>query len=171
MEPLKTKILPGFIVLLASLPMFFTSCTKEGTDLRDEITGQYNYTLKIYTDIGGDLVYIGDQGDNYDLNGTMQVRKNLGDPGVLDFFDGSDLMFQGVNVLHTGNSIVFDIPDQEAWIGPTKVLIAGYKYWDVNASSYDGAFLYGDKSIEIAFTALIMNVDTGLVMVLTASRY
>jgi hypothetical protein len=50
------------------------------------------------------------------------------------------------------------------------VLIAGYHYWDVEDKSYDGAFLVEDKSIEIAFTARIQNVDTGLVMVLTAYR-
>lgn len=170
MKIFQTNILPGFIFLVASLPLFLNSCTKDETDLRDEITGRYDYTVKIYAVDGDDLIYLGDQGDNYDIDGTMEVVKNPGGLRILDFYDGDDLMFQGVNVMHTGNSIVFDIPDQEAWIGPTKVLIAGYKYWDVNASSYDGAFLYEDDSIEIAFKALIMNADTGLVMILTAFR-
>jgi hypothetical protein len=170
MKTLKTKILPGFFFLVAAFPILVTSCTKETTDLRDEITGQYNYTVKIYAEDGVNLVYIGDQGDNYDITGTMKVTKSQGDPTGLDFFDGSDLMFQGIDVKDTGNAIVFDIPNQEAYIGPTKVLIAGYNYWNVNSSSYDGAFLYEDKSIEVAFTARIMNADTGLVMILTAFR-
>lgn len=156
---------------MAALPFLFASCTDEGIDLRDEITGEYNYTVKIYMDDGNDLVYIGDQADNYDIDGTLRVSKNPDDSGVLDFFDGTDRMFQGENVEDAGNAIVFDIPDQEAWIGPTKVLIAGYPYWDVNSLSYDGAFTYQDKSIEIAFTARIQNADTGLVMILRASRH
>jgi hypothetical protein len=139
-------------------------------DLRDEVVGQYGYLLKVYVDDGNDLVYVGDQNDNYDIEGTMRVVKSREDPGVLDFYDGNVIMFQGMNVMDAGNAIVFDIPDQDAWIGPTKVLIAGYPYWDVESSNYDGAFLYGDKSIEIAFTARIQNVDTGLVMVMTAFR-
>jgi len=170
MKTLKTKILPGFLFLAVALPFIFTSCSKESTDLRDEIVGQYSYTVKIYMDDGSDLVYIGNQADNSDITGTMKVAKNSDDSGVLDFFDGTDLMFQGIDVKDTGNAIVFDIPDQEAYIGPTLVQIAGYKYWDVQSSSYDGAFLYEDNSIEVAFTARIQNVDTGMVMVLTAFR-
>ena len=170
MKTLKTKILPGLLFVLASMPFLFTSCSEEVYDLRDEITGQYNYTLKVYVDDGTDLVYVGDQNDNYDIEGTMRVVKNPGEMGVLDFYDGNVIMFQGFNIKDAGNAIVFDIPDQDGWIGPTKVLIAGYHYWDVEDKSYDGAFLVADKSVEIAFTARIQNVDTGLVMVLTASR-
>jgi hypothetical protein len=170
MKTQKTKSLPGLFFLAAALTFLFASCTDEGIDLRDEITGEYNYTVKIYMDDGTDLVYIGDQADNSDVTGTMKVVKNADDSRVLDFFDGTDLMFQGENVEDAGNAIVFDIPDQEAWIGPTRVLIAGYPYWDVNSSSYHGAFVYEGKSIEIAFTARIQNVDTGLVMILLASR-
>jgi len=171
MKTLKIKILPGIIFLMTALSLIVTSCAKEKIlDLRDEITGQYSYTVKIYAEDGTDLVYIGDQGDNYDITGTMKVIKNSADQSTVDFFDGSDLMFQGTNIKDAGNAIVFDIPDQEAYIGPTKVLIAGYRYWDVNSSSYDGAYLYADKSVEIAFTVRIMNADTGLVMILTAFR-
>lgn len=170
MKTNKPRILNGLLIVLATLPFLFTSCTEDDYDLRDEITGQYSYVLKMYVDDGKDLVYVGDQNDNYDIEGTMRVVKNSGDLGVLDFFDGNILMFQGFNIKDAGNAIVFDIPDQDGWIGPTKVLIAGYHYWDVEDKSYDGAFLVEDKSIEIAFTARIQNVDTGLVMVLTAYR-
>ncbi|MFA5814413.1 MAG: hypothetical protein WC865_02190 [Bacteroidales bacterium] len=170
METLKTKILPGFLFLMAALPFLFTSCTKEETDLRDEITGQYSYTVKIYMEDGADLVYVGDQGNVGDITGTMRVTKNSGDPGVLDFYDGNIVMFHGTNVKDAGNAIVFDIPEQEAWIGPGNVQVVGYNYWDVNSSSYHGAFIYEDDSIEIAFTARIMDVGTGLVMILTAFR-
>jgi hypothetical protein len=170
MKTLKTKILPGFLILAAALPLLLSSCTKDSTDLRDEIVGQYSYTVKIYMDNGSDLVYIGNQADNSDITGTMKVAKNADDSGVLDFFDGTDLMFQGVDIKDTGNAIVFDIPDQEAFIGPTLVMISGYNYWDVESSSYDGAFIYKDTSIEVAFTARIQKVDTGMVMVLTAFR-
>jgi hypothetical protein len=170
MTTIKNKFLPGFLFLMAAFPFLFASCTKEGTDLRDEITGQYSYTLKLYVEDGIDLVYVGDQADHSDITGTMQVSKNSEDPGVVDFFDGSDLMFQGINVKDAGNAIVFDIPEQEAFIGPTLVQIAGYKYWDVDTAKYHGAFLYADNSIEIAFTARIMNVATGMVMILTAFR-
>ncbi|MFA6127638.1 MAG: hypothetical protein WC699_10060 [Bacteroidales bacterium] len=170
MKTLKTKLLPGFLFLLAFLPLLVTSCTEDVPDLRDEIIGQYSYTVEINQQVGNDLVYIGDQGDNYDIKGTMRVTKNTGSLDVLDFYDGNVLMFHGTDVKDAGNAIVFDIPDQEAYIGPTKVLIAGYPYWNVDQSTYDGAFLYEDSSVEIAFTARIQNAETGLVMVLTAFR-
>lgn len=170
MKILTTKSLTGLIFLSALLPLLFTSCTKDSTDLRDEIIGQYSYTVKIYKEVGTDLVYVGDQADNYDITGTMRVTKNTSETGVLDFYDGNVIMFRGANVQDAGNAIVFDIDDQDAWIGPTKVLITGYTYWVVNSFLYDGAFLYGDKSVEVAFKAYIQNADTGLVMILTASR-
>jgi len=170
MKTAKNRVIQGFFILVAALPALLTSCSKDGNDLRDEVTGQYSYTVKIFARNGTDLVYIGDQEDHYDIVGTMNVEKNSDDPNGLNFYDGSDLMFQAEHVMDAGNAIVFDVPDQEAYIGPTRVLIAGYRYWDVQNSSYHGAFLYSDKSIEVAFTMSIMNVDTGLVMVLTAFR-
>ena len=170
MKTLKIKILPGFLFLVAFLPFLFTACTDEEIDLRDKIVGQYSYTVKLYVEDGADLDYIGDQGDNYDITGTMKVTKNSGDHSAVDFYDGNVLMFQGVNVKDAGNAIVFDIPSQEAWIGPGNVQVVGYKYWDVDSSSYHGAFIYEDESVEIAFTARVMDVDTGLVMILTAFR-
>lgn len=168
MKTLKTRILPGLFVLAASFSLMLSSCGKDEPDIRDEVIGQYGYTLKIYAEDGNDLVYIGDQGDNYDISGTMRVVKNPGDLNVLDFYDGNVLMFHGTNVQDAGNAIVFDVPTQDAWIGPTQVFIDGYTYWDVNDVSYDGAFLYSDNSLEIAFTARIMNAETGLVMILLA---
>lgn len=170
MKTLKNRLLPGLFLMMAVMPFLFTSCTDDVPDLRDEIVGQYTYTVKIYAQVGIDLVYIGDEGENYDITGTMRVTKNTGDINVLDFYDGNIVMFHGVDVEDAGNAIVFDIPDQDAWIGPTKVLITGYPYWDVDDLNYDGAFIYADKSVEIAFTARIQNAETGLVMILTAVR-
>jgi hypothetical protein len=170
MKTAKPKIVTGFLLLLTTFPALFVSCSDEGIDLRDQITGQYNYTIKLYVQDGESLVYVGDEGDNYDITGTLQVSKSSQDHNVLDFFDGSDLMFQGIDVKDAGNTIVFNIPEQEAWVGPTKVQISGYKYWKVNSSSYDGAFIYSDKSIEIGFTARIMNAETGYLMIFTALR-
>lgn len=170
MKTFQTKIFPGFLFLMGVLPFLITSCSDDEPDLRDEITGQYSYILKIYVDDGKDLIYVGDQDDNYDIEGTMRVIKSTDNVLGIDFYDGNIRMFQGVDVQDTGNAIVFNIPDQEGWIGPTQVQVAGYKYWDVESSSFDGAFLYEDESVEIAFTARIMNVDTGLVMILTAFR-
>lgn len=170
MNTFKIKILPGLLLLVAAVPLLFTACTDENNDLRDEIIGQYDYTVKIYAEDGPDLVYLGDDDDNYNISGTMRVTKDAGDPDGLDFYDGNIIMFYGTNVMDAGNAIVFDVPDQEAYIGPTKVLIAGYQYWDVNSSTYDGAFIYNDESVEVAFTARIQNADTGLVMILTAFR-
>jgi hypothetical protein len=170
MKTLKARIIPGIVLIIATLPILFTSCTDETIDLRDQITGQYSYTVKIYSDNGTDLQYLGGQNDIKDITGTMRVSKNVKESGVLDFFDGTDLMFQGMNVKDAGNAIVFDIPAQEAWIGPGTVQVAGYQYWNFNSAGYHGAFIYDDKSVEVAFAARIMEVDTGLVMILTASR-
>ncbi len=168
MKTLKFKFLIHTLILVAILPFALGSCTKDTTDLRDQIIGQYSYTVKIYQQDGPDLVYLGDQADHYDLTGTMRVIKNSSDPTALDFYDGNDLMFQGINVEDAGNAIVFDVPSQQAWIGPGSVQVVGYNYWNVNSSGYHGAFLYDDSSVEIAFTIHVMDVESGLVMVLVA---
>jgi hypothetical protein len=158
------------ILLIAAISLLNTSCSDDSPDLRDEMIGTYDYKVKIYVEDGDDLVYIGDQGDNYDITGTMKVVKNSGDRDAVDFYDGNIIMFQGINIKDAGNAIVFDIPTQEAWIGPGNVQVSGYPYWDVDSSSYDGAFIYSDDSVEIAFSARVMDVNTGLVMILTAFR-
>ena len=164
------KLIAGrYFLLLAAFTLLLVSCTDEETDLRDKITGQYAYTVKIYKSEGSALVYLGDVGDNYDITGTMRVIKSSTLPGGLDFYDGNDLMFQGTDVQDAENAIVFDIPSQEAWIGPGNVQISGFAYWEIGRENYHGAFLYDDGSIEIAFSASIMDVDTGLVMILIAT--
>jgi hypothetical protein len=170
MKTLKAKIIPGFMLLIALIPFLTTSCTKETTDLRDQIIGQYSYTVEIFKEDKGDLVYVGDQGTVGDITGTMRITKSTQYTDGLDFYDGNIVMFEAINLKDAGNAIVFDIPTQEAWIGPGSVQVSGYKYWDVNSGSYHGAFIYEDKSVEIAFTARVMDIESGLVMVLTATR-
>jgi hypothetical protein len=170
MNTLTTKTPAKWLLLLAVLPFLFNSCGKDDYDIRDEVTGYYDYTVELYEMDGNDLVYIGNLGDNYDLTGTMRVGKNSQNSRTLDFYDGDFVMFQGVDVKDAGNAIVFDIPTQEAWIGPGNFQVAGYDYWDVDSSKYHGAFIYQDESIEIAFSARVMDVNTGLVMILTAFK-
>lgn len=170
MKTKKSGIWPGIILLLALVPFAFTSCTDEYEDLRDEVTGEYDYLVKIYTtDLQGDLVYLGDQEGYYDIEGTMRITKGAS-PDRIDFWDGSVMMFSGSDLYDAGNAIVFDVEEQEGWVGPVNVQIAGYDYWDADNRSYHGAFLFEDESVEIAFSARIMDVNTGLVMVLTAFR-
>jgi hypothetical protein len=164
----KHNILPVILLLAVTLFSLLTSCSDDSPDLRDKITGNYSYTVKIYIQDGDSLIYMGNKENYYDITGTMKVRKNSGDDDALDFYDGDIVMFNGINLRDAGNVIVFDVPDQEAWIGPANVQIVGYNYWDFNSESYHGAFIYDDKSVEIAFTARVMDVDTGLVMILTA---
>jgi hypothetical protein len=170
MRPIRTIFLPTALLLMASLPFLSTSCTKDEPDLRDEIIGKYDYTVKIYVDNGTDLVYYGDQGSVGDITGTMRVIKSTSETGVLDFYDGNVLMFSGINVTDAGNAIVFDIPVQEAWIGPGIFEVTGYDYWNVGSTAFHGAFLRSDDSVEVAFSARVMDIESGLVMVLTAFR-
>ncbi len=170
METLKFRLLKRVLFLLPVSALLLSSCEEEQIDIRDEFTGSYEYEVKLYVEEGNDLVYIGDQGSNYDLTGTMRVVKNTGSMDVVDFYDGNVLMFQGINVAEAGNAIVFDIPEQEGWVGPVNVQITGYDYWEVGSSSYHGAFLYEDESLEIAFEARIMDAFTGMVMIMTAWR-
>ncbi len=169
MKSKKIRILP-FILLLASTSLLITSCSKDSTDLREQIIGQYSYTVEVYKVVDSKLVYVGDQGTVGDITGTMRVAKSTRYSDGLDFYDGNVVMFEAINLKDAGNAIVFDIPTQEAWIGPGNVQVSGYQYWDFESSTYHGAFLYDDKSVEIAFTARIMDIDSGLVMILKATR-
>lgn len=170
MKALNSNAFSRLVFFLPLAVLVLASCENEIADLRDELTGTYKYEVKLYVEDGNDLVYIGNQGNNYDLTGTMRVVKTPGTTDGIDFYDGNVIMFQGIHLEDTGNAIVFDIPEQEAWIGPGSVQIAGYDYWDVGSSSYHGAFLYDGDSFEIAFAAKIMDADTGMVMILTALR-
>ena len=75
MKSKKIRILP-FILLLASTSLLITSCSKDSTDLREQIIGQYSYTVEVYKVVDSKLVYVGDQGTVGDITGTMRVAKS-----------------------------------------------------------------------------------------------
>jgi len=157
--------------LVVGLVTFLSSCSDDfNHDIRDEITGIYKYEIKIYDNLTGELVYLGDQEGLYDIEGTMLVKKNPMYADMVDFYDGDVLMFQGEKIRDEDNAIVFDIPIQEGWVGPVPIQISGYEYWETNNRKYHGAYFYADDTFEIAFSAYVMDVDSGLVMVLIAWR-
>ncbi len=160
------------LLIFAILPlsMLFPSCEDSTYDLRDEIVGSYNYEIKAYIDNGHELVYIGDEDGLYDVTGTAQVRKNAQYGDVIDFYDGADFLFQGEKLRETDNSLVFDIPVQEFWLGAIPVTLRGKNYWDVGDSSYHGAYLLNDESVEIAFAAEVMDVSSDLVLLFIAYK-
>jgi len=170
MKTLKNRFAAGLILLIALAPFAFTGCTNDNPDLRDEIVGEYDYLVKIYSIApDGTLVYLGNQGDNYDIEGTMRITKGAG-IDMLDFWDGNVRMFYAENLIDKGDAIVFDVLRQEGWIGPVNVQISGFDEIQSGSSLYHGAFFFDDESVEIGFSARVMDVDTGLVMVLTAYR-
>jgi len=169
---MKTKKLKSgkypFLSLLI-LPLLFVSCEEEGGyDLRDELTGIYEYEIQAFIDTGEELIYIGDEPGHYDVTGTALVSKNLEYRDMIDFWDGSDLLFQGENIRENDNTISFDIPLQEFWAGPVPVIIRGYDYWSVNDIPYHGAYIYQDEKMEIGFAAEVMDVGSDLVLIFTA---
>ncbi|MCK9325640.1 MAG: hypothetical protein M0P69_09105 [Bacteroidales bacterium] len=165
------KTLLRGVVFLPLILMVLSSCEKDNSDLRDYVVGQYEYEVKLYVESGDDLVYIGDDPGLYDLTGSMRVIKSSSTPGAVDFYDGNAFMFTGIDFKDTGNAVVFNIPDQEAWIGPVNVQVTGYDdYWEVGHTGYQGAYLFDDDMLEIAFTAWVMDASTGLVMIMNAWR-
>jgi len=152
------------------LPFVLVSCEEEGFDLRDQMLGYYNYELKAYINTDDELLYIGDQPGHYDVTGTAQLLKNPDYYDMIDFWEGSDLLFQGMDIKENDNSITFDIPLQEFWVGPVPVTVRGYDYWNVNDIPYHGAFLYKDQSVEIGFAAEIMDIGSDLVLIFIAYR-
>lgn len=162
------KLLP--LLTLTTLIAVFASCEQSNLDLRDQLTGTYDYTIKAYIDNGTELVYIGDEDGLYDVVGTCQIRKNMQYGDMIDFWDGGELLFQGQNVRETDNSIVFDMALQEYWLGAIPVTVRGINYWDVGNQSYHGAYLYGDKSVEIAMAAEVMDVSSDLVLLFIAYK-
>ncbi len=151
-------------------PLLLVSCEEDSFDARDQMLGFYDYKIEAYLDTGEELVYIGDQPGHYDVTGVAELRKNSDYDDMIDFWDGTDILFQGENIRENANTITFDIPLQEFWLGPIPVSIIGYNYWDVDDIPYHGAYLYGDESIEIGFAAEIMDVGSDLVMLFTAYR-
>ena len=170
---MKTKNVPIGKYLALSiliLPFVLVSCEEDSFDLRNQILGYYEYEIKAYIDTGDELVYIGDQPGHYDVTGYTEVAKNPDYNDVIDFWDGPDLLFQGVNLKQNDNSITFDIPLQEFWAGPVPVTVKGYDNWNVNGVPYHGAYLYGDSSIEIGMAAEVMDIGSDLVLIFIAYR-
>ena len=151
-------------------PFLLLSCEEESIDLRDQMLGIYDYELKAYIDTGDDLLYIGDQEGHYDVTGTCRIKKNPEYNDMIDFWDGSEILFQGQNLRENDNSITFDIPLQEFWAGPVPVTVRGWDYWNVNDIPYHAAFIYRDKSVEIGFAAEVMDVQSDLVLIFIAYR-
>jgi hypothetical protein len=170
MKTLKNKLAASLVLLIALVPFVFTACTDENVDLRDDIVGEYDYLVKIYAlNNDGTLEYLGNEPGHYDIEGTMRVTKGAG-MDMLDFWDGNVRMFYAENLIDKGDAIVFDVLEQEGWIGPVNVQVSGFDEIQNGNSWYHGAFFFDDESIEIGFTARVMDVETGLVMVLTAFR-
>jgi hypothetical protein len=166
------KALLGNYLFLSILifPFLLVSCEEDLYDLRDDMVGFYDYELKAYIDTGDELLYIGDQPGHYDVTGIVEVMKNPDYEDMLDFWEGSDLLFQGEYVRQNDNTITFDIPLQEFWAGPVPVTVRGWDYWLVNADRYHGAYIYNSKSIEIGFAAEVMDVESDLVLIFIAYR-
>jgi len=163
----------GRLLLILSifpLTMLFSSCEETNVDLRNEIVGSYNFEIKAYIDDGVQLNYIGDENGLYDITGTTQVKKNDQYSDVIDFYEGGDFLFSGERIRKTDNSIVFDIPTQEFWLGAIPVTLRGINYWDVGDESYHGAYIYGDESVEIAFAAEVMDVSSDLILLFVAYK-
>lgn len=160
------------LLFLTAIPfiMLFSSCEEDNYDLRNELVGSYDYEIKAYLDYGDELVYIGNEEGHYDVTGTCQVRKSTEYGDVIGFYDGTGLLFEGEKIRETDNSIVFDIPTQEFWLGAIPVTLRGLNYWEVGNSSYHGAYLYNDESVEIAFAAEVMDVSSDLVLLFIAYK-
>lgn len=161
------------LLILTILPftMLFSSCEEISVDLRNELLGEYDFEIKAFLDDGDQLNYIGDENGLYDITGTTQVRKNDQYDDVIDFYDGGVFLFSGERIRKTENSIVFDIPEQEFWLGAIPVTLRGLNYWDIDDQSYHGAYLYADKSVEIAFAAEVMDVSSDLVLLFIAYKH
>ncbi len=158
------------VLSILLLPFVIVSCEKDSFDVRDQMLGFYDYELKAYLDTQDGLVYIGDQPGHYDVTGKAELIKNPDYNDMIDFWEGSDFLFQAVNLKENDNSITFDIPIQEFWLGPVPVTVRGYDYWNVDNNPYHGAFLYRDKSVEVGLAAEVMDVSSDLVLVFTAYR-
>ena len=150
--------------------MLLVSCEEEPFDYRDQMLGFYEYKLEAYIDTGEELVYIGDEPGHYDVTGVAQISKNPNYNDMIDFWDGSELLFQGENLRENDNTMTFDIPLQEFWLGPVPVVVQGYNYWKVNNIPYHGAYIYGNKSVEIGFAVEVMDVESDLVLIFSAYR-
>ncbi len=170
MKTKKVKFGKYLALSILILPFVLVSCEEETLDLRDEILGYYDYDIKAYIDTGEELVYIGDEPGHYDVTGTALVAKNPDYNDMIDFWDGPDLLFQGMDLQENDNTISFDIPLQEFWAGPVPVVIRGYDNWNVNGVPYHGAYIYKDEVIEIGMLAEVMDIESDLVLIFTAWR-
>lgn len=167
-----SKQIGRLLLVLTIIPasMLFSSCEDSNYDLRNELVGSYEYEIKAYIDNGDELIYIGNDEGHYDITGTTQVRKSTQYSDVIEFYDGVNFLFEGERIRETDNSIVFDIPNQEFWLGAVPVTLRGLDYWNVGANSYHGAYLYNDESVEIAFAAEVMDVSSDLVLLFIAYK-
>jgi len=170
---MKTKnvLLGKYLALsILILPFVLQSCEEGSFDLRDQMTGLYEYRLEAYIDDGEELIYIGDQPGHYDVTGVAELRKSFDFVDVIEFWEGSDYLFEGINLRENNNTITFDIPLQEFWLGPVPVTVQGYDYWNVDNIPYHGAYLFGDQRVEIGFAVEVMDVSNDLVLLFTAWR-
>ncbi len=170
MKTKKVKFGKYLVLSILILPFVLVSCEEESIDLRNDLLGFYDYEIKAYIDTGDELVYIGDQEGHYDVTGVAQLTKSIDYTDMIDFWDGSDLLFEGVDLKQNDNSVTFDIPLQEFWAGPVPVTVRGYDNWNVNGIPYHGAYLYRDEMIEIGMFAEVMDIESDLVLIFNAWR-
>jgi len=138
-----------FLVFVSVLALGFTfsSCSddEENADIRDNVVGTYNFTVKSYTIENEELVLQGED------TGSLTVKKNEGNATTIDFYDGADLMFQGNKIVEAANGLAFDIPSQSYSADGVTVTMVGFDYWDLGGTTYQGAYLTATKKMQFAF--------------------
>lgn len=145
------KINSFLMVLMCSLSLFSASCSKDDdakTDIRDNVVGTYNYTMKAYQLVGETLTYLGAE---LDQTGTMIVKKNTTSSTTIDMYEGGNLEFQCTKVAEASNGLVFDVASQTMTDPDGNINISGYEYWDLSGTKYHGAYISATKKLQIAF--------------------
>lgn len=139
-----------FLAFLLAGTMFVSSCSKEdeSSDLRDNVVGTFNYSVKMYVLNNNSLTYLGAE---YDDSGTMIVKKNADNATSIDFFEGGEIMFKGTKIAGATNGIVFDVPSQTMTEDGESYTISGYENWDLGGTKYHGAYINATKKLQIAF--------------------
>ncbi len=137
-------LLSAFIISF----LLLSSCSKdeEPKDIRDTLSGTYDYRIKLYEVQQDNIVYLG---SDFDEVGTMTTKKQSGTiyDDVLRFEDGNRQLFTTYDFEENSDGIGFSIVSYTRVIEARVSSFEGVENISLNGVDYHGAYFYTDKKV------------------------
>lgn len=162
------KTIKGIFYTLLLAAVFISSCSKDKkSDIRDQATGNYNYSIKSYFLSAGEYT---DTGIPY--TGTFVIKKSDSDDKAIEFWESDKLYFEANNIEEADQGFTFNLPNQTISLTMSGFTIplptVGHNYFPINGTKHQGYYETSYKKINAALSASFLGTE--LVFQITGTK-